>query len=263
MTGASALDLSLDELERVSTVALTPGITIERKLIEAVNLAGADASSVQLLEVALKSAELTEARLSAARLSDVLATWLVAPNARLRHVSMTRCAFDNSTFVGVDFGEGKFSQVTLTACKLDLANFRLAELENVVFDSCSLREVDFYGAKLRDVHFRGSDLEGADFNQATLARVDFRSSKVIGIRGVGSLKGGVIDAGQLVQPGARARDRDRHRRRERRWLLMRGGAWQIRAGCPIGQPGRCRGASPRPQRTASRNRSGRRAARPM
>jgi len=88
--------------------------------------------------------------------------------------------------------------VTFTACKLDLANLRLAELENVVFDGCSLREVGLYGAKLCDVNFGGSDLDGADFSQATLERVDLRRSKLAGVRAVDSLAGAVIDAGQLI-----------------------------------------------------------------
>jgi uncharacterized protein YjbI with pentapeptide repeats len=152
-----------------------------------------------LLEVALNSVGLTEARLPAARLTDVLASGVIAPNARLRHVAMIRCAFDNGTFVGVDLGEGNLSHATFTACKLDLANLRAAELENVIFDACSLREVDFYGAKLRDVHFKGCDLGGADFNQAALERADFRSSTLTGIRAVGSLRGAVINAGQLIE----------------------------------------------------------------
>jgi hypothetical protein len=64
--GANGLELRPEELEPVSAVELLPGTTIERKLVEAVDLSEVEASSVQLLEVALKSVELTQARLPAA-----------------------------------------------------------------------------------------------------------------------------------------------------------------------------------------------------
>jgi uncharacterized protein YjbI with pentapeptide repeats len=93
---------------------------------------------------------------------------------------------------------GNAEPLLLDECKLDLVNLRMSTIENVVFLGCSLRETDFHGAKLRSVRFAKCDLQEADFSQAILEMVDLRTSAVADIRGVGSIRGAIVDGSQLI-----------------------------------------------------------------
>ncbi|HEY5137829.1 MAG TPA: pentapeptide repeat-containing protein, partial [Methylococcales bacterium] len=83
-------------------------------------------------------------------------------------------------------------------CKLDLANFRFSKLTNVIFKDCTLEEADFYMAELRDVAFQNCVFEKTEFSGSKLRQVDFRTSDVLGVQGIGSLAGAIIDSSQLI-----------------------------------------------------------------
>jgi uncharacterized protein YjbI with pentapeptide repeats len=194
----NAESLLLDELTPVSTVELKPGIEVDGVLFEDADLSGVEAASVRLAEVALRGVDLSGTELLGLRLVDVLATAVSAANGSWRHVHMSRVTFDSSTLVGLDLAESQLGATTFSECKLDLANLRMSTIENVVFLGCSLRETDFHGAKLRSVRFAKCDLQEADFSQATLEMVDLRTSAVANIRGVGSMRGAIVDGSQLI-----------------------------------------------------------------
>ena len=152
--------------------------------------------------------------------------------ARLVDVELVRCDLP-----GCDFSEAVFQRVrlvdcrcigdraaaarcwrsvTFTDCRLDDANFRLAQLTQVRFDGSVLRAADFGGAQLDDVQFPGCDLAGADFSNAQCSDVDLRGARLDGLPASGRSRGATIGVDQLfgLAPGLAAATGLRIRRRD-------------------------------------------------
>jgi uncharacterized protein YjbI with pentapeptide repeats len=132
--------------------------------------------------------------------------------ARLVDVELVRCDLS-----GCDFTEAAFHRVTLrecratsievglmtwrnvtvSDCRLDDANLRGAQLEQVCFETVNCARADFGGARLDGVRFPGSDLTAADFSNARCTEVDLRDARLEGLKGIGSLRGASIGVDQL------------------------------------------------------------------
>lgn len=199
ITGNSGQALPVEELIRLSGVALERESELDGVLLEDVELAEVEATSVRLSEVGLRRVNLNETRLRNLRLLDVLATAVEATNASWPYVRMSRVTFQSSALVGLDLNNAQLSGTTFSECKLDLASLRMSSIQDVLFVDCSLRGADFYGAHLRSVRFSKCELHETDFNQASLEMVDLRTSALGDIRGAGSLKGAIVDGSQLIE----------------------------------------------------------------
>jgi uncharacterized protein YjbI with pentapeptide repeats len=132
--------------------------------------------------------------------------------ARFVDVELVRCDLS-----GCDFTEGTFHRVTLhecratsievglmtwrhvtvTDCRLDDANLRGAQLEQVCFETVNCARADFGGARLEGVRFPGSDLAAADFSNARCTDLDLRDARLEGLKGIASLRGATIGVDQL------------------------------------------------------------------
>jgi len=99
---------------------------------------------------------------------------------------------------GGDLSRSTLHDITFRGCKLDMANFRFADLRRVHFIECSFVESDFLSATLYDVRFESCMLEKTVFEQAKCRQVDLRSSDLYEISGWSSLRGAVIDGVQLA-----------------------------------------------------------------
>ncbi len=71
-------------------------------------------------------------------------------------------------------------------------------MTDVTFRDCQLIDVDFGGARLKGISFPGSQIESLDISKAECERVDFRRGTLGIRRGYESLRGTIIDTGQLV-----------------------------------------------------------------
>src|SRR3954465_11816315 len=118
--------------------------------------------------------------------------------ARLVDVELVRCDLSGCDFSEsvwqrvqlVDWGasalelaQGNLRDVAFRDCKLDDANFRLAQLHRVRFDGSVLGGAEFIGGRLEEIVFAGSDLASADFSGARCAAVDLRGARLDGLRG--------------------------------------------------------------------------------
>lgn len=99
---------------------------------------------------------------------------------------------------GVQWHDADIRRAVFREVKLDLVNFRAATLVDVVFRDCLIRETDFAGAAMTRVSFPGCVFERVDFHAVKLADVDLRGARLHFARGLGSLRGAVIDPVQLI-----------------------------------------------------------------
>ncbi|MBV8950023.1 MAG: pentapeptide repeat-containing protein, partial [Actinobacteria bacterium] len=87
--------------------------------------------------------------------------------------------------------------VTFRECKLDFALLRFLHGDSVMFVDCILTGADLSGATLAGAEFERCDLVDVDLSYADLDGVDLRSSRLAPARGVGALRGAIVDAAQL------------------------------------------------------------------
>jgi uncharacterized protein YjbI with pentapeptide repeats len=119
-----------------------------------------------------------------------------ARRAVLRRVELTDCRL-----TGAELAEAALSDVTVTACRLELAGMRMARLERVVFRDCEMGECDLYAAVLQDVLFERCVLHGATLTGATMTRVELRGCDLTGVLGAEALRGARMPFADMIENG--------------------------------------------------------------
>lgn len=185
------------ELEPGELAPLEPKFEIERMRIAGEEL-DADAGSGRIGEAELEEVDFGASRLRSLQLVDVRAERLAAANGTWAGATLRRVELRASRLTGLDLGEARLEDVTLSGCKLDYANLRNSAIENVSFEDCVLRGADFQGARLRAVRFSGCQLLETDFSRAELDAVDLRGSELELAGSVLGLRGAIVDSPQLV-----------------------------------------------------------------
>lgn len=137
----------------------------------------------QLLRIGAKDLQVRQSDFSSAALTDG---------------SINRAEFTSCRMTGVDFSKTSLHDIVFRGCKLDMANFRFADLRRVQFTDCTLVETDFLEATLHDVSFQSCTLEKTVFDQAQCKKVDLRTSQLTEMSGWGSIRGVIIDDLQLI-----------------------------------------------------------------
>jgi uncharacterized protein YjbI with pentapeptide repeats len=135
-------------------------------------------------------------------LSDPRAQRLRMRDARIEHADLAnidltsslleRVEIVSTRLTGATCNESQFKSVLFQECKLDLAMFRMARLQQCVFESCNLAEADFYGADLSGTVFRKCDLSRADISHAKLTGADMRDCRLDGMRGTPDSAAGLV-----------------------------------------------------------------------
>ena len=120
-------------------------------------------------------------------------------NERVMRSSLRRVELHLCRMTGIDLAEATWIDVTLTDCRLDLANLRYAKLERVVFRDCRLDEADFSGARLTDVLLERCSLVRAAFAGAAAQRIELSGCDLAGLAGVEALRGARMPWNDVLQ----------------------------------------------------------------
>lgn len=170
--------------------------------LEQVQLTG-DATKYNVQALEIDGVLFDRMSLLQAQLPRIVARDFVAKQSDFSSTLMADGAFNRAEFShcrmsGVDFSKTSLHDVIFRGCKLDIANFRFADIRRVKFVDCTLSETDFLGATLHDVVFESCVLEKTIFDKVKCKQVDLRTSQLVDISGWGSLKGVIIDDIQLM-----------------------------------------------------------------
>lgn len=135
---------------------------IERSVLDAVRLIGADASSLLVRACDLQRCDLSGATMEAA--------------------SLIRCRIDGCKLTGSTLDRAILRDTVFMECRADLLRLQHAQLEHVRFERCQLRSAFFNGASMPKTVFEECDLTDADFSGADISDSDLRRSRIEGIR---------------------------------------------------------------------------------
>jgi uncharacterized protein YjbI with pentapeptide repeats len=139
-----------------------------------------------------RSVTLSDPKAQRLRLRDVRIETSDFANIDMTGAALERVEFLATRLTGAICSEGQWKSVLLQECKLDFALFRMARLEQCVFEKTNLAEADFYGANLTGAIFRGCDLSRVDISHATLTGADLRDCRLDGMRGTPDAMDGLI-----------------------------------------------------------------------
>jgi uncharacterized protein YjbI with pentapeptide repeats len=109
-------------------------------------------------------------------------------NERSSRLSMLRVEARRCRLTGAELAEAALVDVVFDDCRLDLAGFRFAKLERVIFRDCLMTECDFYEAAFKDVLFERCVLREATLSSLKIERVELRGCDLSGVRGVEALR---------------------------------------------------------------------------
>lgn len=171
--------------------------------LDEVRLYDIDATKTTVLALDISGVLLEKMGFLQAQLPRVTARDMVAKQCDFSSTVLADGAFNRVEFIncrmtGVDFNKASVHDVLFRGCKLDMANFRFADVRRVQFIDCTFVESDFLNATLHDVRFESCVLEKVTFDQAKCKQVDLRTSQLVELSGWSSLKGAVIDTAQLM-----------------------------------------------------------------
>ena len=151
-------------------------------------------------QCALSAVSVTGSRFLRSKFSDVWLRGVRLVGTDLAETQWRDAAVLSTAFAGVEALRTEWRRVVFLGCKLDSVNFRESRFTDVVFEDCVLRDVDWSGSALRRVRFGGSAVQRARFGRTALTDADFRGASELDIAdGYESLKGAIIDTGQLVR----------------------------------------------------------------
>ncbi len=184
---------SLEPLKR-----MVGGSSYQNVRAEGSDLAEADLPNVSFDAARLKGIDWSRAKLKKLDVMDASfnACQLVA--ADCVGASMHRITIEDSRLTGIKLYESELRDAVISDSKCDLATFRFTKFVRVCFKECDLREADFQGATFEHVSFERCQLADVEFSGISAKGLDLRSSDIVGIRGIASLKGAVIDSLQLA-----------------------------------------------------------------
>jgi uncharacterized protein YjbI with pentapeptide repeats len=176
---------------------------VDHGTLENVRLSG-ERGEIVATRLSLDTVRCDGVRIAGARLPRLLArtTWWEdcdLSNCDLGDSTVRHAVLRRSRLTGLAAAQASWRDVLVEDCKLDLANFRFAKLERVVFRRCVLADADFGGSEQRHVRFDGCDLRAAQLWQSKLDNVDLRGSQLEGLGGLVDLRGARISTEQLLE----------------------------------------------------------------
>lgn len=169
----------------------------------ALEYAGFDLSARKTHSLEVDDCRFTDSKLSGMVLSRATFTksefdQCDLANIRAEQSSLLHSKVSSSRMTGSRWGECLFRDTVFESCRIDLANFRFATFKRTVFRDCNLREADFQNADLRRITFENCDLTSARFANAQMDQAKFVNCVLVGIGGVTSFKGAIVESGDLA-----------------------------------------------------------------
>jgi uncharacterized protein YjbI with pentapeptide repeats len=144
----------------------------------------------------VKSVDLSKSRLAPLSLSDVRFDDVNLSNAVLSETTARRVEFQRCQAIGLQAGFVQAQDVYAEDCRFDYATLRFDQVKNaVVFRRCSFRETVLAG-DLSNVVFDDCELTETEFEATRAVGCDLTESRLIGVRGLLTLRGARLSADQ-------------------------------------------------------------------
>jgi len=167
-----------------------------------VRITGGDQSGVTgdgvLRGCLVSGVNLTASRLAHLDLRDTRFTDVDLSNAQLDVNTIRTVELLTCRATGLRLAIGQAGDLYVADCKLDYASIEITRVKGIaVFAGCSFREARLFG-DLSDTVFADCDFTGTDFAVQRAERCDLPGSRLVGARGLHTLKGARITREQAI-----------------------------------------------------------------
>lgn len=187
-------------LEEVVDLSLVDDAEVENRLVSG-DVTAESAADVQIVGSLFRGVRLTGVSLPGATIRDCRLTGCEMSGAMFDDARLTRVEFVDCRLSGAVLSHARLKDVSFVDCRSDGLLVRMSTLERSAFTRCDLTSGEFYDSGFDRVSFSDGDLTDADFSKARLDQVRFHGSTLTGLRGGISLRGAVIDTGQITAMG--------------------------------------------------------------
>lgn len=194
----SPLQADLQEVDVVDASAVGDDELVSEVHCGRLELAGVSTEFVEMSQVLADGGSLASSHWRRTNWVDVQLTQVDGANAVFDESGWHRTAFTGSRLTGLGLPGCTCQDVTFTDCRLDLANFRFANLKRVTFIRCFLEGADFSNAMLTDVVFEGCQLDEAAFDHARSEKVLVDGGSIVGVKGIEGLRGAQVRSDQVM-----------------------------------------------------------------
>jgi uncharacterized protein YjbI with pentapeptide repeats len=193
------------ERERAADVALASDQFIEHRTFTG-DVSASGANNVEISGSLFRAARLTGIDLPGITIRDCRFENCELSGAVLDAARMIRVEFVDCRLSGAVLSDARLDDVRMVDCRCEGLLLRMTALKRSEFRRCDLTNAEFYDARLQHVSLVDGDLSCADFSRAQLDQVRLRGSVLADLRGGASLRGAIIDPGQIVPMGLVALD---------------------------------------------------------
>ncbi|HEX4723951.1 MAG TPA: pentapeptide repeat-containing protein [Pseudonocardiaceae bacterium] len=167
-----------------------------------VRVTGGDQTGVSgdgvLRKCLVTGVNLTEARLSHLDLRDTRFADVELSNATLDVNTVRAVEFLTCRATGLRLAIGQATDLYFGDCKLDYAGIEITKVKGLtVFEGCSFRDARLFG-DLSDTVFVDCDFAGADFAAQRAERCELPGSRLVGARGLLTLRGARLTRDQAI-----------------------------------------------------------------
>ncbi|MEV7553161.1 pentapeptide repeat-containing protein [Amycolatopsis sp. NPDC089917] len=169
---------------------------------DSVHLDGGDQDGArgggEIVRSLVSEVSLANARLDRLTLSDVVFEGVDLSNAAIRELSARRVEILRCRAIGLGVSIASASDLYVENARFDYASLAVERVKGpAVFSGCSFRETVFSG-DLSRLTFVDCDFTETEFAATGAADCDLRGSRLSGARGLLTLRGAKITAGQAV-----------------------------------------------------------------
>ncbi|MGH3707533.1 MAG: pentapeptide repeat-containing protein [Pseudonocardiaceae bacterium] len=146
----------------------------------------------------VRRVDLSGSRLGPVTLADTAFEDVDLSNASIQRVTACRVEMLRCRAIGLRFSIEQASDLYVEGCRIDFAAIHIEKVKGIAaFVGCSFRETVISGC-LSGVVFPDCDFTDTEFEAASAKGCDLRMSRLVGARGLLSLRGALITTEQAV-----------------------------------------------------------------
>lgn len=194
----SPLQADLQQVEVLGTEVVADDELVSEVHCTRLDLVGTRTEFVELQQLKADGGSFAGSHWRRTNWVDVAISQADGANATFDESGLSRTAFTGARLTGLGLPGCTAQDVTFTDCRVDLANFRFANLKRVTFVRCELSGADFSNAMLNDVIFEQCNLTEAAFDHARSEKVLLDGGQLDGIKGIEGLRGAQVRADLVV-----------------------------------------------------------------
>jgi uncharacterized protein YjbI with pentapeptide repeats len=196
---APALDpIVLPELAAGDGYDLEPSASLDALTIDGVSAEAVELGGARIESCRLTGLRAAEADLRGTTVTETLLEQLDIPVIRASRTRWRDVRIEGGRLGSAEFYDAEWQSVHFVGCKLSFVNLRGSQLRDVQFTDCVIDELDLGAAEALRVALPGTRIRRLDVSRATLQHIDLRGCDFDELTGAGSLRGTVVDPGQLM-----------------------------------------------------------------